>query len=50
MKIQYDSSIKDDKRARFENEVSDFYEIYLAVYKRKVPIYNYGIQAKVLGE
>lgn len=24
--------------------------LYLAVYKRKVPIYNYGIQAKVLGE
>lgn len=24
--------------------------IYLAVYKRKVPIYNYGIQAKMLGE
>lgn len=25
MKIQYDSSIQDDKRVRLENEVSDFY-------------------------
>ena len=28
MKIQYDSSIKDDKRTRLENEVPDFYEIF----------------------
>lgn len=33
MKIQYDSSIKDDKRTRLENEVPDFYEIFEPIEK-----------------
>ena len=33
MKIQYDSSIKEDKRIRLENEVSDFYEIFEPIEK-----------------
>ena len=33
MKIQYDSSIQDDKRVRLENEVSDFYEIFEPIEK-----------------